>query len=100
MLMLFTKPTEFLRDNGICVFHLHDNLHNHACDFISAGMALKLCWEGYRTDDSYKSLRIPDIKLKHIIKDLKTCLNPAAVKYIGDENVSTSWVVHGYGVRC
>ena len=90
-----TKET-FLRNNRLCVFHLHDNLHNPRFDFIDVGMAKKLDWEKYRTGDNYKNFRMPDVKLKHTLRNIKVNLQPAAIRYVGDkdivyENVIVSW---------
>jgi putative NIF3 family GTP cyclohydrolase 1 type 2 len=86
----------YLRNNGLCVFHLHDNLHHDQLDYIAMGMAQKLNWEQHRTDESFKSFSMPGVKLRHILGDIEAKLEPAAVKYIGDqevayENVITSW---------
>jgi putative NIF3 family GTP cyclohydrolase 1 type 2 len=94
---VYMAKEAYLRDNGLCVFHLHDNLHHHAkLDYIAVGMAQKLNWEEYRTDESLKSFRMPGVKLRQILRDMETKLEPTAMKYIGDqdvayENVVTSW---------
>ena len=86
----------FLRHNRLCVFHLHDNLHNKRFDFINVGMAKKLEWGKYRIGDDYQNFRMPEVKLKHILRTLKENLQPAAMRYVGDkdtayENVVVSW---------
>ena len=75
-------------------------------DYIAGGMAQKLSWEEYRTDESLKSFRMPGVKLRHILGEMEIKLEPTAVKYIGDqdvayENVVTSWGFMGMekGVR-
>jgi hypothetical protein len=59
-------------------------------------MAQKPNWETYRTDESFKSFHMPDVKLGHILRDIEVRLEPTAIKHIGDqdmayENVITSW---------
>jgi putative NIF3 family GTP cyclohydrolase 1 type 2 len=94
--VVYTAKEDYLRTHELCIFHLHDNLHHPRLDYIAAGMARKLNWESYRTDESFKSFRMPDVKLEHILGDIDAKLEPAAIKYIGDpdcayENVITSW---------
>ncbi len=93
---VYTAKVEYLRNNRLCVFHLHDNLHHAKSDYIAVGMAQKLGWGTYRTDDSFKSFRMPEVKLGHILRDIEVNLEPTAIRYIGDkasvyENVITSW---------
>ena len=93
---VYTAKEAYLRTHGLCIFHLHDNLHHPGLDYIAAGMARKLNWESCRTDESLKSFRMPGVKLEQILRDIDTKLEPAALKYIGDtdfayENVVTSW---------
>jgi putative NIF3 family GTP cyclohydrolase 1 type 2 len=93
---VYQAKEEYLRDNGLCVFHLHDNLHRPRLDYVAVGMAQKLNWEEYRTNESFKSFRMADVKLGRILRDIEVKLEPTAVKYIGDrdvayENVITSW---------
>jgi putative NIF3 family GTP cyclohydrolase 1 type 2 len=93
---VYMAKEAYLRNNELCVFHLHDNLHHARLDTIAVGMAQKLNWETYRTDERSISFRMPDVKLRHILRDIEVKLEPTAIKYIGDqdvayENVITSW---------
>jgi putative NIF3 family GTP cyclohydrolase 1 type 2 len=93
---VYAAKEQYLNDHQLCVFHLHDNLHNPNRDYVAIGMAKKLGWEKYRTDDGYKRFKMPGVKLKDILRDLKAGLEPAALRYIGDEdavyeNVIASW---------
>ncbi|MBN2393157.1 MAG: Nif3-like dinuclear metal center hexameric protein [Anaerolineae bacterium] len=93
---VYKAKKAYLRDYGLCIFHLHDNLHHPGLDYIAAGMARKLNWESYRTDETFKSFRMPGVKLEQILGDIDAKLAPAALKHIGDkdfayENVVTSW---------
>jgi putative NIF3 family GTP cyclohydrolase 1 type 2 len=94
--MVYVAKEAYLRQHGLCVFHLHDNVHHGRLDYIAVGTAHKLNWGKYRTDESFKSFRMPDVKLGQILRDIDANLEPAALKYIGDqdvayENVVTSW---------
>jgi putative NIF3 family GTP cyclohydrolase 1 type 2 len=103
---VYIAKEAYLRTHGLCIFHLHDNLHHPGLDYIAVGMARKLNWEKYRSDESFESFRMPDVKLEHILRDIDVKLEPAAMKYIGDkdvayENVITSWgfMMMGNGVN-
>jgi putative NIF3 family GTP cyclohydrolase 1 type 2 len=93
---VYRAKEQYLKDNQLCVFHLHDNMHQASLDTIAVGMAKKLGWEKYRTDESYKSFSMPGMTLAHILQDLEANLEPTAIRYIGDrdaeyENVVVSW---------
>ncbi|MBN2005838.1 MAG: Nif3-like dinuclear metal center hexameric protein [Anaerolineae bacterium] len=93
---VYLAKEKYLRDHRLCVFHLHDNVHHGEPDYIALGMAHKLNWAKYCTDESFMRFRMPGVKLAQILGDIETSLEPAALKYIGDkdavyENVVTSW---------
>jgi putative NIF3 family GTP cyclohydrolase 1 type 2 len=93
---VYKSKEAYLRNNRLCVFHLHDNLHNSDFNFIDVGMAKKLDWEKYRIGGSFKKFRIPEAKLERILGTLNVNLQPTAIKYVGDkdavyENVVVSW---------
>lgn len=93
---VYMAKEAYLRTHGLCVFHLHDNLHQPALEYIAVGMMHKLNWGKYRTDDSFRCFRMPDVKLEHILRDIDINLEPTAMRYIGDqdfayENIVTSW---------
>ena len=93
---VYQAKETYLKTHRLCIFHLHDNLHRPGLDYIALGLAQKLNWGSYRTDDSCKSFSMPEVKLKHILRDIEVNLEPTALKYIGDkdmayENVITSW---------
>ena len=94
---VYIAKEEYLRKNGLCIFHLHDNLHHARLDYIAVGMAQKLDWEKYRTDESFKSFRMPDVTLRHILRDIEVKLEPAAIKYIGDQDVAYENVIVSWG---
>jgi len=94
--IVYKAKVEYLRNNQLCIFHLHDNLHHAKMDYIAVGMMEKLNWGKYRTDDTYKRFRMADVKLKQILGDLEEYLDAATIKYIGNkeysyENVFVSW---------
>ncbi len=104
--VIYTAKEKFLSQHRLCVFHLHDNVHHPGLDYIAAGMAQKLNWGNYRTDDSFKSFRMAGRALKQILGDLAANLEPTAIRYVGNEdtvyeNVLTSWgyLMSGDGVR-
>lgn len=94
---VYTAKEEYLRNNGLCIFHLHDNLHHGRLDYIAVGMAQKLNWGKYRTDESFKSFRMPEVKLRHILRDIEVKLEPTAIKYIGDKDVAYENVIVSWG---
>jgi putative NIF3 family GTP cyclohydrolase 1 type 2 len=103
---VYRSKERYLRDHNVCVFHLHDNLHHARLDYIAVGMAKKLNWERYCTDDHFKYFRMPDTQLAQILNSIQTHLQPTCIRYIGDkdrvyENVVVSWGFMGIddGIR-
>lgn len=94
---VYLAKEAYLRTHGLCVFHLHDNLHRPGLDDIAVGMAHKLNWGKYRADDSFRNFRMPGVPLKDILRDIDTHLEPTAMKYIGDEDVAYENVVTSWG---
>ncbi|HNT76941.1 MAG TPA: Nif3-like dinuclear metal center hexameric protein [Anaerolineae bacterium] len=93
---VYLAKEAYLREHRLCVFHLHDNLHHPRLDYIALGMAHRLHWEAYRTDETFKAFKMPGVTLGQMIGELEAALEPAALKYIGDkdvayDNVLTSW---------
>lgn len=94
---VYAAKEAYLRNHGLCVFHLHDNLHHASLDYITVGMMYKLNWDQYRTGDSFRHFRMPGVKLGCILRDLDVNLEPTALKYIGDEDVAYENVIVSWG---
>jgi putative NIF3 family GTP cyclohydrolase 1 type 2 len=94
---VYQAKEKYLRDHGLCVFHLHDNVHQAGFDYIAVGMAKKLGWGDYRIDDSYKSFRMAGVKLARILKDIEVGLEPTAARHIGDKDAVYEHVIASWG---
>ncbi|MEJ2330795.1 MAG: hypothetical protein P8Z33_13275, partial [Gammaproteobacteria bacterium] len=94
---MYKAKEKYLRDHGLCVFHLHDNVHQAGFDYIAVGMAKKLGWGDYRIDDSYKSFRMAGVKLARILKDIEVGLEPTAARHIGDKDAVYEHVIASWG---
>lgn len=94
---VYMAKEAYLRAHGLCVFHLHDNLHQPGLDYIAVGMMHRLNWERYRADDSFRNFTMPGVRLKDIVRDINVNLEPTALKYIGDEDVAYEHVVTSWG---
>jgi putative NIF3 family GTP cyclohydrolase 1 type 2 len=93
---VYEEKKRRLDEAGLCVFHLHDNLHSRIADPISRGMARALGWEGARTDESYRNFSLPGQSLERITRQIEEALHPAALRYVGDPakaygTVRTAW---------
>jgi putative NIF3 family GTP cyclohydrolase 1 type 2 len=80
---VLTQKRELLEKNKITVWRFHDYWHTHRPDGVSYGVVKKAGWENY-----YKPgepiLTIPGNSLKNIALHLKTKLDIAHVRVIGD----------------
>ncbi len=83
------KKLQLLNDNNITIWRAHDSWHAIQPDGVSYGVAKKAGWEQYYKTGE-KILTIPSASLKDIISHLKTTLQIAHVKVIGDLSQSCS----------
>ena len=74
---------ELLAQHGIAVWRFHDYWHSHKPDGILYGVLKKAGWGKYYKDGD-RVLKIPATSLKKIVEQLKSSLEIAHVRVIGD----------------
>ncbi|MEO7393885.1 MAG: Nif3-like dinuclear metal center hexameric protein [Chitinophagaceae bacterium] len=79
------KNQELLRHHNIAVWRFHDYWHTVRPDGISYGVLKMAGWQQYYHPEE-RILKMPPSSLKSIIDHLKSSLNIAHVKVIGDMN--------------
>lgn len=81
------KKLQLLNNNNITVWRSHDSWHAIQPDGVSYGVVKKAGWEQYYKSGE-RTFTIPVASLKDIITHLKSALQIAHVKVIGDLNQS------------
>ncbi len=82
---------ELLAQHGIAVWRFHDYWHSHKPDGILYGVLKKAGWEKYYKEGD-RILKIPAASLKNIVAHLKSSLEIAHVRVIGDLSLSCETV--------
>jgi putative NIF3 family GTP cyclohydrolase 1 type 2 len=71
-----------LEKNGIAIWRNHDYIHHHVPDGVFQGTISALGWEKYTIEDNLVSM--PPVSLEHLIRQVKSRLQIATVRYEGD----------------
>ena len=94
---LFQLKRDFIRDNKLVCFNLHDHWRDMMPDGMAIGMARALNWEGFVADPAKpNSFRLPPTTLLGLATELSTKLQDRTMRIVGDpklpvQNVAASW---------
>jgi putative NIF3 family GTP cyclohydrolase 1 type 2 len=94
---LFQLKRDFIRDNRLVCFNLHDHWRDMMPDGAAIGMARALKWEGFVTDPARPdSFRLPPTTLLGLATELGAKLQDRTLRIVGDpklpvQNVAASW---------
>ena len=95
--MLFQLKRDFIRDNKLVCFNLHDHWRDMTPDGIAAGMARELKWQSFVTDPAKPaSFQLPPTTLLELANELGTKLQDRTLRVVGDpklpvRNVAAIW---------
>jgi len=89
--------TEFIRKNGMAVFHFHDHWHAHKPDGIATGMMKELGWEKYVDPQNVRRFVFPDVPLSRFAKEIQTKLRIRTMRVVGDPNLTVSKIAVSWG---
>ena len=82
----YEHKADFLRRNGMVVFHLHDHWHDRRPDGIAMGMARELGWQKNMDPQKWDSLEktLPLLRYKKYYKDARFgyCRGTEPVRYV------------------
>lgn len=98
----YRDKLEFIRRNGMAVFHFHDHWHARQPDGINAGMARELGWEHYAEAGNPKLYVLPETSLAALAREMARRLGARTLRVVGDpkqrvRRVQTSWGYVGLG---
>ena len=81
---VFQYKKNLLDKHGIIIWRNHDYIHRHNPDGVLDGVSSVLGWQAYADKDNRNIFSIPSTSLQNLIQHVKTKLNIAVLRYIGD----------------
>ncbi|HTS43509.1 MAG TPA: Nif3-like dinuclear metal center hexameric protein [Puia sp.] len=81
------KKQELLQQHNIAIWRFHDQWHSYKPDGISYGVLKSAGWLDYYKTDK-RLVQLPSISLKDLVSHLKSSLNIAHVRVIGNPDQS------------
>jgi putative NIF3 family GTP cyclohydrolase 1 type 2 len=94
---VYRFKADFIRKNGMAVFHFHDHWHAHKPDGIATGMARELGWENNADSQNPRLFTFPAVPLSRFAKEIQTKLNIRTMRVVGDPNLSVKRAVASWG---
>ena len=89
--------TEFIRKNGMAVFHFHDHWHAHKPDGIATGMTRELGWEKNVDAQNPRLFTFPAVTLSRFAKEIQEKLKIRTMRVVGDPNLTIKRAVASWG---
>ena len=90
---LFHQKRDYIRANGLVVYHLHDDWPAKGPSGIATGMARALGWESYIADAASPTrFKLPQTTLLGLAKELSQKLNDRTLRMVGDPALPVSRV--------
>ncbi|HVW84981.1 MAG TPA: Nif3-like dinuclear metal center hexameric protein [Bryobacteraceae bacterium] len=88
---------DFLKKNGMVVFHFHDHWHGRHPDGIATGMNRALGWEKYADPQNPRRITLPEAPLARFAREIEAKLNIRTMRVLGDPNLPVSRVMTSWG---
>jgi putative NIF3 family GTP cyclohydrolase 1 type 2 len=93
----YEYKADFLRRNGMVLFHLHDHWHGRRPDGIAMGMARELGWEKNMDPDNPRLYTFPGAPLNRFASDIESRLSIRTMRVVGDPELSVKRVITSWG---
>lgn len=95
---LFLLKRDFIRDNKMVCFNLHDHWRDMTPDGIAVGMARVLAWDGFITDPARPNIfQRPPTTLLGLAQELGAKLNDRTLRVVGDPRLPVRHVAASWG---
>ena len=88
---------DFLRKNGMVVFHFHDHWHARRPDGIASGMARELGWEQNADPQNPRQFVFPGTPLARLASDMQSRLKIRTMRVVGDPRMPVKRVAASWG---
>jgi len=87
---VFQEKIKFIEQNNLVIFRFHDHIHRTQPDGISVGMIEKLNLKPFSVNGSLTFFEIPETTVGEFAAELKSRLNMATVRVIGNPEMKFS----------
>jgi putative NIF3 family GTP cyclohydrolase 1 type 2 len=95
---LFQLKRDFIRDNRLVCFNLHDHWRDMSPDGIATGMARALKWDGFITDPARPDIfQLPPTTLLGLATELGARLQDRTLRVVGDPKLPVRQVAAIWG---
>jgi len=95
---LFQLKRDFIRDNRMVCFNLHDHWRDMSPDGVAVGMARELKWDGFITDAAKPDhFELPPTSLLGLADELGTKLQDRTLRVVGDPKLPVRRVAASWG---
>lgn len=94
---LYQLKRDFIRQQGMAVFHFHDHWHGHKPDGIATGMVRQLGWEKNADPENSRLFHFPQTTLARLVDGMATKLNIQTMRVIGDPQLPVKRVMASWG---
>lgn len=93
----YLSKLDFIKKNGMVVFHFHDHWHARRPDGINAGMARELGWENNADSENPRLYKFPSTPLARFAQDIEKKLRARTMRIVGDPKLPVSRVIASWG---
>jgi putative NIF3 family GTP cyclohydrolase 1 type 2 len=87
----------FLRQNKMVVFHLHDHWHRRRPDGIAMGMARELGWEKNMDAENPRLYSFDGVTLANFARNIQSRLKIRTMRVVGDPEMTVKRVMTSWG---
>ena len=95
---LYRRKADFLAQNNVVIFRMHDHMHDQRPDFLYVGSARELGLDAkYETAPNSHRFTIPETTLGRLAADVKKRVGARALRVVGDPNARVSRIQLGVG---
>ncbi len=95
---LYTKKTDFMRNNNVVIFRIHDHMHSQRPDFTYVGSARDIGLDSkYETAPNSHRYIVPETTLGELASRVKARSGARALRVVGDPRAKVSRVQLGVG---
>ncbi|GAB2606425.1 hypothetical protein GCM10027190_62340 [Spirosoma areae] len=94
---LYQLKRDFIRQQGMAVFHFHDHWHGRRPDGIATGMIRELGWEKNADPQNPRLFTFPETPLVLLTQGMATKLTIRTMRVIGDPQLPVKRVMASWG---
>lgn len=94
---LYQLKRDFIKQQGMAVFHFHDHWHGRRPDGIATGMIRELGWETYNSPENPQLFIFPETTLGRLAGDMARTLNIKTMRVVGNAQLPVKRALASWG---